>query len=92
VKYSVSGSVNTADGSPIVDAINNYALWRLVTDQSADGFTFEAWVHVEADKTSLFGELKPFVISAADRIDWHECTHDEAVHAPCVIAETYQRG
>ncbi|MGM0836054.1 MAG: hypothetical protein ACQEV7_07845 [Bacillota bacterium] len=85
MKYSIRGTIPTDDGTEIVQVINRYSLWRLVTSQD-EAFTFEAWVNTEADRTSLFEELKPY----AGVIDWHECTHDEADSQPCVIAEEYR--
>jgi hypothetical protein len=92
VKYSVRGSIRTTDGARIVAAINNYALWRLVTEQIAEEFTFEAWVNAESDKTTLFNELKSFITELSGVIDWHVCTHDEASTLPCVTAEEYRGG
>lgn len=95
MKYSVRGSILTVDGVPIIiAAINAYPLWRLLTADSQDDagndvFTFEAWVNVEADKTALFADLKPYVDTWGGSIDWHECSHDEATARPCVISETY---
>lgn len=94
LKYSVRGLVPIADGNDIVATINSYTLWRLVTqdsqdEQGGDLFTFEAWVNTEADKTTLFNDLKPFVDIHGGSIDWHECTHDELVSRPCIISETY---
>lgn len=91
MKYSIRGTMSVSDGSAIVAVLNNYALWRLITDQS-DSFTFESWVNTQAEKDSLFDVLKPFVDEYGESIDWHECTHDEPTPQPCVISETYVRG
>ncbi|OME86912.1 hypothetical protein BK120_08290 [Paenibacillus sp. FSL A5-0031] len=90
MKYSVRGTLNTADGTPIVAAINKYVLWRLVTEHSATEFVFEAWVNAETDKATLFNELKPYVDTHGGVIDWHVCSHDEITSAPCIIAEEYR--
>lgn len=93
MKYSIRGSIHIADGSSVVALINQYVLWRLVTAETVNGyFTFEAWLNNEIDKTSLFNNLKPSVDTYTGSIDWHECTHDEIVSYPCVIAETYTGG
>lgn len=86
-----------SDGSNIVTIINKYVLWRLYTAQEKDReekdwFTFEAWLNTSEDKDNLFNELKPFVDEYGEKIDWHECSHDEATPIPCVIAEEYKRG
>lgn len=86
-----------SDGSGVVDLINRYTLWRLVTSSHTNEaeqeiFTFEVWVNTVTDKDSLFNALKPFVDEYGELIDWHECTHDEVVSLPCVIAETYSGG
>jgi hypothetical protein len=90
MKYSIRGTLNTSDGSAVVSLINQYVLWRLVTNQS-DTFTFEAWVNTEADKNSLFAALKTHVDTNTGSIDWHQCTHDEPQPQPCSIAETYTK-
>lgn len=83
------------DGSNVVSLLNRYNLWRLITGQSMDEngsglFTFEAWVNTVEDKDSLFTQLKPFLDAYGELIDWHECTHDEPIPQPCVIAEEYR--
>lgn len=95
MKYSIRGTLNLTDGQSVVDVLNSYSLWRLITNQttSEDGtqlFTFEAWVNTLTDKDSLFNDLKPFVDTSGEVIDWHECSHDEAISRPCVIAEEYR--
>lgn len=85
-----------ADGTNVVSLLNNYDLWRLITNQSVDElgndiFTFEAWLNTLLDKDNLFNELKPFVDQYGEVIDWHECTHDEVNSQPCVIQEEYRR-
>jgi hypothetical protein len=94
LKYSIRGNMNLADGTEIVNVLNNYSLWRLVTntfsDEVQDKFTFEAWVNTPGDKDDLFTDLKPFVDEYGEVVDWHECSHDEAVQTPCVIAEEYR--
>jgi hypothetical protein len=97
MRYSIRGSIRTQDGEPIVADINRFSLWRLVTADEMDEegyavFTFEAWVNTESDKTALFDLLKPHVDTHSGAIDWHECTHDEPEHIPCVIIETYTVG
>lgn len=91
MKYSIRGSLNTVDGSAVVGVLNNYSLWRLMTNQS-ETFTFEAWVNNTMDKDNLFSDLKPIVDASMGQIDWHECTHDETKAQPCVVAESYVRG
>lgn len=91
MKYSIRGSLNTTDGTGIVNTINNYSLWRFVTGTN-ETFTFEAWVNSEIEKNALFASLKPYVDTLTGSIDWHECSHDETTQQPCVIAETYVRG
>ena len=95
MKYSIRGNLSTSDESNIVSLLNRYILWRLVTkttkdENDQDIFTFEVWVNTIDDKDSLFNALKPFVATSDEVIDWHECTHDEAISLPCVIAETYR--
>lgn len=94
MKYSIRGNLNITDGSDVIDLLNDYTLWRLVTSQNVnendqDIFTFEVWLNTVEDKDSLFNSLKPFVDEFGELIDWHECTHDERVSLPCIIAETY---
>lgn len=90
MKYSIRGNMNLTDGSGIVDVLNKYTLWKLDTNQTADIFSFEAWVNTVEDKDALFNELKPFVDVSGEVIDWHECSHDEPISTPCVIAEEYR--
>lgn len=91
MKYSIRGNMLLSDGSAIVGVLNKYSLWRLITNQD-ELFTFEAWVNTEAEKDALFNNLKPFVDAYGESIDWHVCTHDESIPAPCVISETYTGG
>lgn len=96
MKYSIRGNLTTADSSAVVELVNNYKLWRLVTgnhveEDEQEIFTFEVWLNSESDKASLFNGLKPFVESESDYIDWHECTHDEPESRPCEIKEVYRR-
>jgi alpha-mannosidase len=95
MKYSIRGNLAMADGAHVVSLLNDYILWRLITNQSVDEegaerFTFEVWLNTVEDKNSLFESLKPFVDEYGEVIDWHECTHDEAVTKPCVIADEYR--
>lgn len=83
-----------SDGASAVALLNEYELWRLKTRQFIDRnereiFSFEVWVNTVEEKDSLFDALKVYVDEFGEMIDWHECTHDEIVHAPCVIVETY---
>jgi len=80
-----------SDGSEVIELLNKYALWRLITSQT-ESFSFEVWVNTSDEKDALFSDLKHFVDEYGESIDWHECTHDEAAPQPCVIAETYSRG
>jgi len=94
MKYSVRGNLNMSDGANVVALLNEYELWRLETRQMVDDnerdiFSFEVWLNTVEGKGSLFDALKVFVDEYGEMIDWHECTHDEAVSLPCVIAETY---
>lgn len=96
MKFSVRGNLAAADSSAVVELVNKYQLWRLVTGSYVDEderevFTFEVWLNSESDKDSLFNGLKPYVVSESEYIDWHECTHDEPESRPCVIEETYRR-
>lgn len=96
MKYSIRGNLSMEDGSDVVDLLNKYKLWRLYTDNNKTteentSFVFEVWLNSEEDKTSLFNELKSIVDEFGEKIDWHECTHDEVVPQPCVIAEEYQK-
>lgn len=94
LKYSIRGHLSLSDGSPVVAVLNTYNLWRLVTSQEKVGkediFTFEVWLNTVIDKTSLFNELKVFVDDYGEKIDWHECTHDEEIPTSCVIIEEYK--
>lgn len=80
-----------ADQTAVIDAINKYKLWRLVTT-SVGEFSFEAWVNAVEDKDGMFASLKPLVDLYGGSIDWHVCTHDETSPQPCVIADTYRAG
>lgn len=84
--------MNITDGEPIINVLNNFTLWNLKAREDGESIAFEAWVKTEEEKTALFEALKPFVDEYGESIDWHECTHDEAVSQPCVIMETYTRG
>jgi hypothetical protein len=92
MKYSVRGEIpnlsDAADANLLV-IINNYFLYQLVTKVVSGTRTFEAWVNYLPDKNGLFNDLKFFVDQCGGWIDWHECSHDEAVSQPCVISETY---
>lgn len=96
MKYSIGGSIFTSDETGIVDVINNYKLWRLTVANERDSvtnlniFNFEAWVNTELDKNSLFADLKAIIDNNNGQINWHECTHDEEISTPCVIAEEYR--
>lgn len=96
MKYSIRGNLSLTDGSSVVNVLNNYSLWRLITSQTVDEnnkdlFIFEVWVNTSTDKNNLFNQLKPFVDQYGELIDWHECTHDEVTQSPCVISEVYRR-
>jgi hypothetical protein len=91
--YSIRGSINTVDGTDILNTINQYEQWKpLVSSVEDSVFMFEAWVLTMMDQETLFNELKPFVDTHTGSIDWHECCHDEPkeMQHPCVIAETYE--
>lgn len=90
MKYSIRGNLALADGSSVINILNDYSLWHLVTSQTTDSFIFEAWVNSVEEKDSLFEELKPIVDTNGESIDWHKCTHDEESPQPCVIAEEYR--
>lgn len=97
MKYSIRGRIRSADGTPIIADVNQFALWRLVTENAIDEsdypvFNFEAWVNTESDKLSLFNLIKVHVDENTGYVDWHECTHDEPYPHSCIVAETYQRG
>jgi len=93
--YSIRGSIHTADGTDILNAINQYTQWQPVVYGVEDTvFMFESWVLTMMDKDMLFNDLKPFVDTHGGSIDWHDCCHDEepSMQRPCVIAETYSIG
>ncbi|RKD21480.1 hypothetical protein BEP19_14760 [Ammoniphilus oxalaticus] len=97
MKYSIRGNLNTDDGSRlIVDTINSYELWKLDQrqiedeDNNEEVFSFEVWLNDSADRLFLFDELRSYVDLFGGKIDWHECTHDEAEPQPCVIVGTYE--
>ena len=96
MKYSIRGSIFVSDGTDIINVINKYNLWKLVTGNmkdditNSDIFIFETWVATETDKTELFNELKSFVDTNSGNIDWHECSHDESNSYPCIITEVYR--
>ena len=95
MKYSVRGILRNIDEEEVVEILNTYNLWRLHTGQytnenSQDEFTFEVWLNTIEEKTSLFDRLKSYVDTHGEQIDWHECTHDEEISRPCVIAEEYR--
>lgn len=98
MKYSIKGNLNLSDGSNVIALFNTFTLWRLYADNTTDRrtqeqkFTFEVWVNTEAEKTALFNALKPFVDQYGEEIKWHECTHDEPIHTPCVPVEIYTGG
>jgi|GEM_PF-5565392 len=96
MKYSIRGQIKVANGDAIIAVINDYQLWRLVSDSIIDEteaslFVFEAWVNTDADKTRLFDDLKPFVdANSGSYINWHLCSHDEQVTKPCEIIEEHR--
>lgn len=97
MKYSIRGNLNKNDTSEVITLLNEYKLWKLKTSQSLNNdenedFIFEVWLDTVEEKNSLFNALKPFVTESGELIDWHECTHDEEISLPCVIAEVYTRG
>ena len=87
-----------SDGASVVALLNEYDIQlpsepiQHQDENEQDLFSFEVWVATVEEKDSLFSALKPFVDEYGELIDWHECTHDEAVSLPCVIAETYSGG
>lgn len=95
MKYSIRGRLNVDEGTEIIELLNRYSLWRLVTggyyNEEADinVFTFEVWLNTNEDKNDLFRDLKLEVDRYGGNINWHECTHDEPLHKPCVILEEY---
>lgn len=97
MKYSIRGSSELHYEDSIVQIINQYPLWRLITKQSKHiltglvSFTYEAWLNTEADKDRLFNEIKLFVEQSKGTVSWHECSHDELSSSPCVIAEEYTK-
>lgn len=97
MKYSVRGYLQADNKEEIMEIINRYTLWRLIaeklekmSDDESEFFTFEAWLNNEESKTLLFNNLKPYVVRYDEWIDWHICTHDEAIAQPCVIEERYR--
>ena len=96
MKYSIRGSLNIEDESSVIEIINQYVLWRLTTKRDKilltedERFTFEVWLNTVEDKDKLFNKLKSIVDEYGEIIDWHECSHDEEVSRPCVIAEEYR--
>lgn len=97
MKYSIKGKLNLSDENDIIELINNYTLWKLVVERFNDLITgepslaIEVWLDSEKDKTALFNELKIFVDSYGEYINWHKCTHDEENPVPCVIEEEYRK-
>ena len=92
MKYSVRGNLNMSDGASVVTLLNTFTLWKLETKQSESKFRFEVWLNTIQEKSHLFEQVKMYVDSYGGLIDWHECTHDEDVSRPCVIAEIYTQG
>lgn len=93
MKYSIRGNLSIADETPVIELLNSYTLWKLdpKRDYEANLFIFEAWINNLVDKDNLFNGLKPFVDQFGEVVDWHECSHDELTHTPCVIAEEYRK-
>ena len=93
MKYSIRGIIETSDDTPIINVLNNYRLWRLITNKDIinkkDITTFEVWLNYEMDKDNLFKDLKAIVDQYGHSIDWHLCTHDEPTPTSCVIEEEY---
>lgn len=95
MKYSIRGILKLTDEQSAITLLNSYQLWKFKSSRSKDGkdetgFYFEVWLNSLSEKDSLFNDLKSLVNESWEFIDWHECTHDETVSTPCVIAETYR--
>lgn len=97
MKYSVRGCVRPEFETLVVEKINKYKLWRLMTDLKIKRpigetfFIFEVWVNSEHDKTLLFESLKECVNEHEHvYVNWHRCTHDEEIAQPCIIVEEYR--
>lgn len=102
MKYSIRGKLSTDDSEAVIELINKYKLWKLIPETikipSLDGeeyrdiFTFEVWLENIEDKDELLNNLKKFLHTSEDIVNWHECTHDESNSTPCTIAEEYRGG
>mgnify|MGYP005753696265 CR=1 FL=1 len=97
MKYSIRGELNKNSENSIVTLINQFSLWRLITNtvktegSEEECFSFEAWVNTPEEKDEMFQNAKLQVDIYGGWVDWHECYHDESNSPPCNIAETYRR-
>lgn len=96
MKYSIRCSTFMSDGTEIIDVINEYKIWKLISSKGKslitrdDTFNFEVWLNTLEDKNMLFNDLKIFIDSYGGDVNWHECKHDEDTREPCEIAEIYR--
>ena len=95
MKYSIRGIIKPDKNIPVVNALNTTQLWRLVTKtftdkQGVERFLFEVWVDLETEKNHIFDLLKSYITEIGERIDWHECYHDESYNKPCEVSEVYE--
>ncbi|MFD2117240.1 hypothetical protein ACFSTH_13225 [Paenibacillus yanchengensis] len=93
MQYSIRGHIQSVNTNDIISVINQYQLWRLVTQSKVDDtFSFEVWVGNLQDKSALFNDFKRIVDSYGGWVDWHECDHHSGVTGPCVVQESYSVG
>lgn len=96
MKYSVKGQLSMTDATELVEVVNNYVVWhfdqKVVEDDGLQVLVFEIWVNTEAELWFLWDDLKVLVDAYGERIEWHECHHDDPLNQPCVIAEVYVKG
>lgn len=96
MKYSIRGWMSPDVEHEVVSTINQYTLWRLVTDSYQDEsnyllFHFEVWLNDEQSKDNLFSDLTNLVDVYTGKVDWHICHHDEEIRQSCVISQVYSR-
>lgn len=58
-------------------------------DEEIVSLHFEILVASEEDKNIVYNGIKDIITLMIEEVSWHECTHDEPVPQPCIIAERY---
>lgn len=91
MRYAISGGTFAKDkeidqASGVMDDVEDtYKIFKYDNGE----VSFDLWVETEAQKDTLFSDLKTFVDQHGGSVSWHECSHWEGAVTPCIIAESY---